>query len=87
MPSLREPSALRSVATTKPSFVGWAFMPSALRPLALRSVAPPELGMNAQPSAPGMGADLEVQVLSKASDGDRSEAQLREGDRAWGGSV
>jgi hypothetical protein len=34
-----------------------------------------------------MGAILEVQVLSQAGHSERSEAQLREGDRAWGGSV
>ena len=41
----------------------------------------------ARPSAPSMGFDLEVQVLPRVDDRDRSEAQLREGDRAWGGSV
>ena len=34
-----------------------------------------------------MGALLEVQVLPQADHSERSEAQLREGDRAWGGSV
>ena len=34
-----------------------------------------------------MGAILEVQVLPQADHSERSEAQLREGDRAWGGSV
>ena len=34
-----------------------------------------------------MGAILEVQVLSPADHSERSESQLREGDRAWGGSV
>jgi len=34
-----------------------------------------------------MGAILEVQVLPRADHSERSEAQLREGDRAWGGSV
>ena len=33
-----------------------------------------------------MGAILEVQVLPQADHSERSEAQLREGDRAWGGS-
>ena len=37
--------------------------------------------------APSMGAILEVQVLPRADHSERSEAQLREGDRAWGGSV
>ena len=37
--------------------------------------------------APSMGAILEVQVLPQADHSERSEAQLREGDRAWGGSV
>ena len=34
-----------------------------------------------------MGAILEVKVLPQADHSERSEAQLREGDRAWGGSV
>jgi hypothetical protein len=34
-----------------------------------------------------MGAILEVQVLPQADHSERSEAQLREGDRAWKGSV
>ena len=34
-----------------------------------------------------MGAILEVQVLPQADHSERSEAQLREGDRAWEGSV
>ena len=34
-----------------------------------------------------MGALLEVQVLPQADHSERSEAQLREGDRSWGGSV
>jgi len=34
-----------------------------------------------------MGAILEVQVLPRAGHSERSEAQLREGDRAWEGSV
>jgi hypothetical protein len=37
--------------------------------------------------APGMGALLEVKVLPQAGHSERSEAQLREGDRAWRGSV
>src|SRR5690606_29255929 len=37
--------------------------------------------------APSMGAILEVQVLCVSDHRDRSEAQLREGDRAWEGSV
>lgn len=37
--------------------------------------------------APGTGAFLEVKVLSQADHGERSEAQLRKGDRPWGGSV
>jgi hypothetical protein len=37
--------------------------------------------------APGTGALLEVQVLSQADHSERSEAQLRKGDRPWGGSV
>ena len=37
--------------------------------------------------APGMGAILEVKVLSEAVHSNRSEAQLHEGDRVWGGSV
>jgi len=37
--------------------------------------------------APSMGAILEVQVLPRADHSERSEAQLREGDRAWEGSV
>ena len=39
------------------------------------------------PIAPSMGAILEVQVLPRADHSERSEAQLREGDRAWEGSV
>jgi hypothetical protein len=34
-----------------------------------------------------MGALLEVQVLPRVDHSERSEAQLREGDRAWRGSV
>jgi hypothetical protein len=34
-----------------------------------------------------MGATLEVGVLPRVDPNDRSEAQLREGDRPWGGSV
>jgi len=34
-----------------------------------------------------MGAILEVQVLPRVDHSERSEAQLREGDRTWGGSV
>jgi hypothetical protein len=37
--------------------------------------------------APSMGAILEVQVLRRAGHSEASEAQLREGDRAWGGSA
>lgn len=37
--------------------------------------------------APGTGAFLEVKVLSQADHSERSEAQLRKGDRPWGGSV
>ena len=37
--------------------------------------------------APSMGALLEVQVLRQAEHSERSEAQLRKGDRAWRGSV
>jgi hypothetical protein len=36
---------------------------------------------------PGMGATLEVQVLPRAGHRNRSEAQLRKGDRPWGRSV
>jgi hypothetical protein len=34
-----------------------------------------------------MGAILEVKVLPRADHSERSETQLREGDRAWEGSV
>jgi hypothetical protein len=34
-----------------------------------------------------MGALLEVKVLPQADHSERSEAQLREGDRPWRGSV
>ena len=34
-----------------------------------------------------MGALLEVQVLPQADHSERSEAQLRKGDRPWRGSV
>ncbi|MCK6411616.1 MAG: hypothetical protein L6Q55_04230, partial [Azonexus sp.] len=37
--------------------------------------------------APSMGALLRVQVPPQVDHSERSEAQLREGDRAWGGSV
>jgi len=37
--------------------------------------------------APGTGALLEVKVLPWAGHSERSEAQLRKGDRPWGGSV
>ena len=33
------------------------------------------------------GRDLEVRVLPRADHSERREAQLRKGDRAWGGSV
>jgi hypothetical protein len=36
---------------------------------------------------PGMGTILEVQVLPRADHSERSETQLREGDRSWRGSV
>ncbi|MCQ4322381.1 hypothetical protein, partial [Stutzerimonas stutzeri] len=36
---------------------------------------------------PGTGALLEVQVLPQVDHDERSEAQLHEGDRVWGGSV
>ena len=38
------------------------------------------------PGVPSMGTILEVQVLPRADHSERSEMQLREGDRAWGGS-
>ena len=37
--------------------------------------------------APSMGAILEVKVLPRADHSERSETQLREGNRTWGGSV
>jgi hypothetical protein len=37
--------------------------------------------------APSMGAIFGVQVPGRAGHSEASEAQLREGDRAWGGSV
>jgi len=37
--------------------------------------------------APSMGALLRVQVPPQADHSERSEAQLHEGDRVWGGSV
>ena len=37
--------------------------------------------------APSMGALLRVQVPSRVGHNERSEAQLHEGDRVWGGSV
>ena len=37
--------------------------------------------------ARGAGALLEVKVLSLVDHSKRSEAQLHEGDRVWGGSV
>lgn len=37
--------------------------------------------------APSMGAVLEMKVLPRADHSERSEAQLREGDRTWGGSA
>ena len=37
--------------------------------------------------APSMGALLRVQVPSQVGHDERSEAQLHEGDRVWGGSV
>ena len=44
-------------------------------------------GPSGFPGAPSMGAILEVQVLPRADHSERSETQLREGDRAWEGSV
>jgi len=38
-------------------------------------------------SAPSMGAIFGVRVPGRAGHSEASEAQLREGDRAWGGSV
>ena len=43
----------------------------------------PSAGM----SAPSMGAILEVKVLPRADHSERNEVQLREGDRAWEGSM
>jgi hypothetical protein len=37
--------------------------------------------------APSMGAIFGVEVPVQAGHSEASEAQLREGDRAWGGSV
>jgi hypothetical protein len=37
--------------------------------------------------APSMGMILEVRVLPQADHSERSEAQLRKGNRTWGGSV
>jgi len=37
--------------------------------------------------APGTGELLEVKVLPQVDHSERSEAQLHEGDRVWGGSV
>jgi hypothetical protein len=37
--------------------------------------------------APSMGALLRVKVPSRVGHDERSEAQLHEGDRVWGGSV
>jgi hypothetical protein len=37
--------------------------------------------------APSMGVILEVEALPRADHSERSEAQLREGDRTWRGSV
>jgi hypothetical protein len=39
------------------------------------------------PIAPSMGALLRVKVPSRVGHNERSEAQLHEGDRVWGGSV
>ena len=47
----------------------------------------PPLGAGIFICAPSMGALLEVQVLPQAGHSERSEAQLHEGDRVWGGSV
>jgi hypothetical protein len=38
-------------------------------------------------SAPSMGAIFGVEVPGRAGHSEASEAQLREGDRAWGGSA
>ena len=46
---------------------------------------PPKAGFRT--CAPSMGTSLEVQVLLFSDHRDQSEAQLREGDRTWGGSV
>ena len=54
---------------------------------------PPKGGFNPAPKgsgffcAPGMGALLRVQVPPQVDHSERSEAQLHEGDRVWGGSV
>ena len=37
--------------------------------------------------APSMGTILEVEVLLQAGHSEQREVQLREGDRAWGGSM
>ena len=37
--------------------------------------------------APSMGAVLGVKVLLRADHSEQREVQLREGDRAWGGSM
>ena len=63
-------------------------MPAPVLPKLSFQFAASMLYLPIRPSTePGMGAILELQVLRRADHSERSEAQLREGDRAWEGSV
>ena len=87
---MHDPALLRSLLADA------GFHESASTPCALRWIGsvrePWRSGRSAarrdrSSCAPSMGAILEVEVLLQAGHSERSEAQLREGDRAWEGSV
>jgi len=69
---------------------GWAALMPAQSKIALHASAVDEIKTDTPPawmSAPSMGAILEVKVLPRADHSERNEVQLREGDRAWEGSM
>ena len=54
---------------------------------AINGKAPEQSAQGLFSCSPSMGAIFGVQVPGRAGHSEASEAQLREGDRAWGGSV
>lgn len=53
---------------------------------AVRLLLSPQASACGMVCTPGMGISQKVQVLSEAGHSDRSELQLRKGDRPWEGS-